>query len=130
MAQKQFRGISLPASDQYALGVMVYEWLCGEPPFSGPFALSYQHTQQPPDSLYRRLPDFQPAIDDVISGALAKDPAHRFTCVRDFAVALAEAVFATQPSLKMAALDSSLREKSTHAHVHALWFQSKRRMNR
>ena len=115
MAPEQFRGISLPASDQYALGVMVYEWLCGEPPFAGNlFALSYQHTQQPPDNLYRRLPDISPVIDDVILGALAKDPAQRFTNVRAFAAALAEAVFATQPSLKVATPDRSVQEKGIH----------------
>src|SRR5437588_1854173 len=35
MAPEQLMGKPRPASDQYALGVVVYEWLCGEPPFSG-----------------------------------------------------------------------------------------------
>jgi serine/threonine protein kinase len=35
MAPEQIRGTPLPASDQYALAVMIYEWLCGAPPYSG-----------------------------------------------------------------------------------------------
>ena len=33
MAPEQIEGKPSAASDQYALGVLVYEWLCGEPPF-------------------------------------------------------------------------------------------------
>jgi serine/threonine protein kinase len=36
MAPEQLQGHPTPASDQYALGVLVYEWLAGERPFSGP----------------------------------------------------------------------------------------------
>ena len=35
MAPEQIEGHPRPASDQYALGVVVYEWLCGERPFEG-----------------------------------------------------------------------------------------------
>src|SRR5438876_1550642 len=35
MAPEQIQGKPRPASDQYALGVVVYEWLCGRPPFQG-----------------------------------------------------------------------------------------------
>src|SRR5205807_8880877 len=35
MAPEQLRGKARPASDQYALGILVYEWLCGVRPFSG-----------------------------------------------------------------------------------------------
>ena len=35
MAPEQIQGHPRPASDQYALGVVVYEWLCGERPFEG-----------------------------------------------------------------------------------------------
>src|SRR5689334_8635160 len=50
MAPEQFRGKPRAACDQYALGVIVYEWLCGEPPFSGHdfIQLGYQHTYDSP----------------------------------------------------------------------------------
>src|SRR5258708_1970037 len=35
MAPEQLEGNPCEASDQYALGVIVYEWLCGIPPFQG-----------------------------------------------------------------------------------------------
>src|SRR5579884_2537654 len=75
MAPEQFRGTSLPASDQYALGIMVYEWLCGEPPFSGnAYALSYQHVEQLPRPLSTQIHNISPAIDAAVLRALAKDP--------------------------------------------------------
>ncbi len=37
MAPEQIQGKPRPASDQYALGIVVYEWLSGERPFHGSF---------------------------------------------------------------------------------------------
>src|SRR5437588_5140881 len=37
MAPEQLRGSPRRASDQYALGIMVYEWLSGDVPFHGSF---------------------------------------------------------------------------------------------
>jgi serine/threonine protein kinase len=119
MAPEQFRGSSLPASDQYALGIMVYEWLCGEPPFSGnAYALSYQHVEQPPRPLSIHVPGISPAIDNAVLRALAKNPAHRFSSVQDFAITLQQAIFAIQPSLRSAPIANQLHPKNTYAHVH------------
>ena len=44
MAPEQVQGKPRPASDQYALGIVVYEWLCGERPFHGSFTeIATQH---------------------------------------------------------------------------------------
>jgi len=37
MAPEQIHSSPCPASDQYALGIIVYEWLCGHRPFQGTF---------------------------------------------------------------------------------------------
>src|SRR5437870_2508585 len=49
MAPEQIRGKPTFASDQYSLGIVVYEWLCGERPFVGPqWQLAYQQVSDPP----------------------------------------------------------------------------------
>jgi serine/threonine protein kinase len=98
MAPEQIQDQPCAASDQYALGVIVYEWLCGEPPFRGPFmAVLAQHMHEAPPSLCARLPHLAPPVEDAVFGALAKDPQQRFATVQDFAFVLEEACFSTQP---------------------------------
>ncbi len=54
MAPEQIRQHPCAASDQYALAVMVYEWLCGEPPFRGLlFEILSQHLYKEPPSITR-----------------------------------------------------------------------------
>ncbi len=92
MAPEQFRGIARSASDQYALAIVVYEWLCGYPPFmQGDFIqLGYQHSHEQPPSLRARVPSISPALEQVVFKALAKDPLQRFSNVHEFARALIE----------------------------------------
>jgi serine/threonine protein kinase len=52
MAPEQLQGKPCFASDQYALGVVVYEWLCGVRPFNGsPSAIAMQHLHAAPPPL-------------------------------------------------------------------------------
>src|SRR5713226_2553426 len=91
-APEQLRGKTRPASDQYALAVVVYEWLCGKPPFLGPLLeVAVQHVSAPPPSLREQVPDLSPAIEEVVLRALAKEPEQRFARVQDFSTALAYA---------------------------------------
>ncbi len=92
MAPEQFVGKTCPASDQYALAVMAYEWLCGERPFQGsPSELFNQHTYASVPSLREKLSTISPTIEDVVLTALAKDPHRRFKSVQVFANALEQA---------------------------------------
>src|SRR5205085_9872199 len=87
-----------PASDQYALGIVVYEWLTGECPFGGPLTqLVSQHLAAPPPSLRERVPNLSPAVEEVVLRALAKEPKQRFASVQDFATALQHAAQGTRP---------------------------------
>ena len=89
MAPEQFQGKPRPASDQYSLGIVVYEWLCGDRPFRGTFTELYsQHMFVPPLSLREKIPIVPLAIEQVVLMALAKDPKERFACVQSFAQAL------------------------------------------
>jgi serine/threonine protein kinase len=97
MAPEQIQRKPCPASDQYAVGVLVYEWLCGQPPFRGSlFEVLTQHLHEPPPSLCALVPSLPPAVEDAVFGALAKDPQERFVSVQDFAEVLQEVCEATQ----------------------------------
>jgi serine/threonine protein kinase len=92
MAPEQIEGHPRPASDQYALGVVVYEWLCGERPFEGSVSeLMAQHLSMPPLPLRERMPSIPSEVEQVVLRALAKDPKARFASVKDFAEALEQA---------------------------------------
>ncbi|GAC1617153.1 MAG: hypothetical protein NVS4B11_06010 [Ktedonobacteraceae bacterium] len=92
MAPEQFQGKPRPASDQYALAVTIYEWLCGKRPFDGDAtALGYQHVHTQPPSLCTQQPTITPALEHVVFTALAKDPHQRFESVIAFADALEQA---------------------------------------
>ncbi len=89
MAPEQIQRKPCAASDQYALGIIVYEWLAGEAPFRGGlFEVFSHHLSQPPPSLCERLPDLPRAVEEAVFKALAKDPKQRFASVRAFATAL------------------------------------------
>src|SRR5207249_4536290 len=86
MAPEQIEGHPRTASDQYALGVVVYEWLCGERPFDGSASeVMAQHLSMPPLPLHERMPTIPQEVEQVVLQALAKDPKARFASVKDFA---------------------------------------------
>src|SRR2546421_10494625 len=106
MAPEQIEGHPRPASDQYALGVVVYEWLCGERPFEGSVSeLITQQLSMPPPPLREHVPAIPPEVEQVVLRALAKEPKARFASVLDFASALelASKVYASGQTLPLLA---------------------------
>lgn len=98
MSPEQIQGKPRAASDQYALGIVIYEWLTGDRPFRGSFAeLCTQHLFAPPLPLHEKQPTIAPDIEQVILRALAKDPKQRFDCISAFASALEQASHSSQP---------------------------------
>ena len=92
MAPEQIEAHPRPASDQYSLGIVVYEWLSGNRPFQGSFTeIAVKHSVTPPPSLREQLPTLSPEIEQVVFTALAKKPEDRFGSVRAFATALEQA---------------------------------------
>jgi len=89
MAPEQWEGHPVPASDQYALAVMVYQLLTGRTPFQGgPSQMMYQHitvSPMPPSTINTAL---SPAVDTVLLRALAKRSRERFPTIAAFADAL------------------------------------------
>lgn len=92
IAPERVHGYALPASDQYALAVMVYQWLCGACPFEGSVhEVCSQHVSTPPPPLWGRVASVSPAIERVVMKALEKEPQKRFAHVQEFALALKQA---------------------------------------
>jgi len=92
MSPEHFRAKAQSASDQYSLAVVVYEWLCGIPPFTegNSIQMAYQHTYEPPLPLHDKM-DISPTVEGIVMQALAKNPKERFSTVRTFAQVLEEA---------------------------------------
>jgi serine/threonine protein kinase len=89
IAPEQLQGKPQLASDQYSLGIIVYEWLCGLRPFHGTVIEMWaQHQSATPAPLRQYVPDLPPEVEQVVLTALAKDPSRRFGSVRAFVTAL------------------------------------------
>jgi len=92
MAPEQLQGKPRAASDQYALGIVIYEWLTGNLPFNGSFAeIASQHMFVIPPSIRERNPEVSTALEEVVLTALAKEPQKRFANVQQFAEAFEKA---------------------------------------
>ncbi len=93
MAPERFSGYARRASDQYSLGIVVYEWLCGSPPFDGTdWEIRFKHLKEPPQPLTSVYPYVTPEIEKVVMRALEKNPENRYPTVQAFAQDLEIAV--------------------------------------
>ncbi|WP_244225074.1 serine/threonine-protein kinase, partial [Corallococcus sicarius] len=79
MAPEQIRGSTVgPATDLYAVGVMMFQLLTGERPFQGgSVQLMFAHVDQSPPPPSSRIPGIPPELDTLVLHLLAKDPALR-----------------------------------------------------
>jgi len=78
------------ACDVYALGVIVYEMLVGQLPFSAdtPLAVLLMHMSDSPPPARTVVPDLPLGVDEVLGRALAKSPRDRFYSAGELAAAL------------------------------------------
>lgn len=94
VAPEQSLGMISPASDIYALGVLLYRLLSGRLPYIGESAgeIALKHTEEPIPSLRVLRPEISEALELVIRVALAKSPEGRFPSAAALAQALLSAL--------------------------------------
>jgi beta-lactam-binding protein with PASTA domain/predicted Ser/Thr protein kinase len=81
LSPEQARGEAVDArSDVYAAGCVLYELLCGQPPFVGdnPVSVAYQHVREDPKAPSDTNRDVSPDVDAIVLKALAKNPINRY----------------------------------------------------
>jgi beta-lactam-binding protein with PASTA domain/predicted Ser/Thr protein kinase len=81
LSPEQARGEPVDArSDVYSTGCLLYELLCGHPPFTGdnPVSVAYQHVREDPIPPGELNPDVTPEIDAIVLKAMAKNPINRY----------------------------------------------------
>ena len=76
-------------SDLYSAGIMFYELVTGQPPFTateadGPFTLMAKHVQAPPKPPSVFQPGLDPVLEGIIMKSLAKRPEDRYQTGQEF----------------------------------------------
>jgi len=95
IAPEQLQGAALDArTDVYALGCVMFQALTGRVPYprDTEAAKMWAHMSEPPPALASVAPDLPPALNEVVSRAIAKQPGDRYPSAGDFARAAQAAV--------------------------------------
>jgi serine/threonine-protein kinase len=117
MSPEQFLGTPVDGrSDIFSCGVILYQFLTGEKPFSGAVTTIMHKVlkEEPmaPSMLDATLP---PAWDAVVKRAMAKNPSDRYQTAAEFAADIASVAEGRAPSAMTAAVDATLVDAAPDA---------------
>ncbi|HEX6557143.1 MAG TPA: protein kinase [Ktedonobacteraceae bacterium] len=113
-APEQSLGVLRRSSDIYALGVLLYRVLTGQPPFTGqtPVEVLLKHVRQQPPSARLIVPSISDGVNEVIHRALQKRADDRFSSAEELSKAILAAVSVAPVATPVAkaAADISIRQ--------------------
>jgi hypothetical protein len=112
MAPEQAVGQTVPASDLYSLGCVLYELLAGTPPFTdgSPFMLYHRHANELVPPLADRRPDVPDGLRTLVERLLEKKPEDRPASAAEVAALLAAWAPRPAPAAEAAPAHSRLAE--------------------
>ncbi len=90
MAPEQARNEADARSDIYALGVLLYQCICGKPPFTGKESIDIivKHIREKPTQLKSAVIDLPVEVNALVMKCLEKEPANRFQSMDELLEAL------------------------------------------
>ncbi len=112
MSPEQAQGIEIDSrSDVYGLGVIVYQMLSGQQPYSAdtPMGVVIKHITEPVPDILSMIPTLPAGVDKIIKSALAKDKDKRYASAVELAKALNLLAFGNEGSFTSSPTKTGLR---------------------
>jgi streptogramin lyase/predicted Ser/Thr protein kinase len=101
VAPEQIKGDPVDhRADVYSLGCLLFECLSGHAPYPRDIEVGvlWAHVETPPPSVTEERADLPSEVDDVVAGAMAKDPAERSAAAGDVAAGFRSALGLEAPT--------------------------------
>lgn len=122
LAPEQLRGAPTDGrTDLYSLGVVLYEAVCGRPPFTGDTeaARAIQRLHHIPTPPHRVVPGVPQALSRCIMHALERDPSRRPATAGEFRAELADSLEPTAPQVGLGAGSAAIVRRAPGRRCHA-----------